>query len=99
MSQYEAPRSDAERLTMIRRSIETGQADRLAGLNYLEEELLTQLGFFAPKFASALDATGSFFTAKAKVVREKDIALNDVETHMRDLWDGVRRRVNLRVCG
>ena len=36
MSKYEAPRSDAERLTVIRRSIETGQADRLAGLNYLD---------------------------------------------------------------
>jgi hypothetical protein len=94
MSQYEAPRSDAERLTMIRRSIETGQADRLAGLNYLEEDLLTQLGIFAPKFADALDNTGGLFTAKAKAVREKDTALDNVITHMRDLWEGIRRRVN-----
>jgi len=67
MSKYEAPRSDAERLTVIKKSIETGQADRLAGLNYLEVDLLTQLGIFAPKFASALDATGSFFTSRAKL--------------------------------
>jgi hypothetical protein len=94
MSQYEAPRSDAERLTMIKRARETGLADRAAGLNYLEEDLLTQMGVFAPRFESALDAAGTLFTAKAKTVREKDIALASVETHMRDLWEGTRRRVN-----
>ena len=58
---------------------------------------MTQLGVFAPKFASALDATGSFFTSRAKAVREKDVALGNVETHTRDLWDGIRRRVNCMV--
>ena len=94
MSKYQPPRSDAERLSMLKRSLETGQADRTASLNYLEQDILSQMNLFIPRFSAALEAVGAALGHRSKEVREKDEAVGFVQVYLRDFWEVLKRRVN-----
>ncbi len=92
MPYIKKPRSDAERLTWLRRMAETGAQDLLEGRAYLPQPLLTEIAALTPALEAAITETDAKFAGRIKETGERQVALARLQTYVRDYWQGLIRR-------
>lgn len=92
MPYYNAPSNDAQRLTFLTRSVETGPADVAAGNAYVSQETLDAISALLPQFEAAVNAVSDKLGSRSKEVREQAIAIEQIKTYTRDTWEVIKRR-------
>jgi len=92
MPYVDKPRSDTGRLTWIRLTAETGAQDHTQGKTYLPELILNQVAVLAPTYQAAVIQVDEKLAGRARETAERRFALGNLETHVRDYWQGLLRR-------
>lgn len=93
MQAYLPPRSDHARKNTMRQVIRTALSDQGQGLVYLSPTTLAAFQALLPSFEDALEAVTFRRASYAQVTGEAEAALARLKTYLRDLWEGMRRRV------
>jgi hypothetical protein len=92
MPYIKKPRSDAERLTWLRRMAETGAQDLLEGRAYLPQLLLTEVTALLPVIGPAITGADARFAGRIKETGERQTAFARLQNYVRDYWQGLIRR-------
>lgn len=94
MPTYQPPHADADRHTLLNKIPATDAGDRLAGKPLLEEALVAEITEFLTDFNPAHDAIAGSLSHRMKEVREREEARAKLDTHVRDFWEGLKRRAH-----
>ena len=101
MPRVRQPESDEGRLFILNKAITIGPADRAAGRDYLPESLITSILALVNDQTTPILVAGYatrvrlVTTARAKWLKETgeaQTAYEDVELHLRDFWEVLKRR-------
>jgi hypothetical protein len=92
MPQYTNPTSHTDRLIFLRRSLATGLVDRADGRDHVSQATLDAVSALIAPYASALGALPLAKSNRSKEVREAARSMGSLKLHVRDLWDGLKRR-------
>lgn len=90
---FTPPHSDADRLAFLKHTLTSSQNRRALDAAELSLETETGLAAFVPQFESAFDALTSTQSARMRETRQRREALEKLSVYVRDLWEGLRRRV------
>ena len=93
MPKARPPQSDSERGAFFKQFTEKALEDREAGKLYIDPDTLEAILPFAEKYNKAVIDVGRKLGVKGKEVREKNIALDDLEISVRDFFAVLKRRV------
>ena len=88
------PRNDADRHAFLQHALTRGQADAVAGKNYLSADTLLALAPITTAFAVAYTGLSDSKSARSLEIYERGEAFSKLQTYVRDLWEGLRRRAN-----
>jgi hypothetical protein len=91
MPTYSAPGSDADRLNTLETILAATVKDT-ALANLLPAALRAEIATFAPQFAPLVQAVDAALAGRVKEVGEKDAALDNLTTHVRDFLEVLKRR-------
>jgi hypothetical protein len=94
MPAYQAPRSDEDRLTVLEKARDTGRSDRTAGRKSITQETLDALIALALLFRPLYEALAKALSGRMKEVREREEARAELDTHVRDFWEVLKRRAH-----
>lgn len=90
---YEAPRSDARRLQTLAQVVTVAAQDALEGRAYIRQDVLAAAITLQGQMEEALDALSDKLAARMQTVAAKDQAIQQLEWHIRDAWESIRRRI------
>ena len=93
MPYYQAPRSDEKRLAFLRKTLDADLYDRRRGQPYLHPDLRDQVAGLRPAFERALKTLGARKAGRSQQIQERNEALDELVTHLRDFWEVLKRRV------
>lgn len=88
------PNSDTDRYHFLNTIVSTAESDAEQGNNYISPETLSLAKSLMVPMKTALDKLSKRAAKREKSIEEKNIALCKVEVYLRDLWIGIRNRVN-----
>lgn len=88
------PLSDQARLVFIDRAIDTAKKDKANNHHYLTDETLASAEAVIPGFRTAQNVVTTKLSERSLELDQKNTALNRLETHIRDAWEIIKRRVH-----
>jgi hypothetical protein len=92
MPTYQPPRSDADRLAVLKKIPSTDKTDRDAGHPYLDAAFIAEVAAFRDTFRPAYEALAKTLAERMKEVAEREAARARLDTHVRDFWEVLKRR-------
>lgn len=92
MPQYTNPTSHSGRLIFLKRSLATGLVDRAEGRDYVSQATLDAVSALIGPYSTSFGALPQAKSIRSKEVREATRSLGSLKLHVRDLWDGLKRR-------
>lgn len=93
MPVYAAPGSDLARLAFLKTAAVTAARDILAGNLFVTQPTIDAMVAFLPQLETNVTAVTQKLSGRAKEIREKNEAADQVATCVRDMWEVVKRRV------
>jgi hypothetical protein len=93
MPSFDAPRSDANRLLFLKKSLEMGRKDADSGLSLVDKDTLDAVEAFIMRFEPVYLNLNAALAQRIKETGEKTSALTDLQTWVRDFWEVGKRRV------
>ncbi len=93
MPKWIEPGNDDARVTFLQRTLTTAGQDLAAGNHYVTESTVNEIKDFLPGFEEKNQAVSQKLSARSKETREGTAALNKLEVYVRDMWEGIKRRV------
>lgn len=72
----------------------SGANDIARGNNYVSQATLDGMNALIPTYEAAYNAVSSSLSQRSQEVRERDAAIRQLETYVRDFWEVLRRRIN-----
>jgi hypothetical protein len=96
MPRYQAPTSDADRTTALKKQIATAASDAEKNLTYVEPETTTAQTAFLPTWQPAYDVLDGFLQHRKDDVKNREAARLLLDTTLRDFFEVLRRRVHRR---
>ena len=93
MPYYQAPRSDEKRMQFLCKTLDADLADRRRGHPYLHPDLRDQVAGLLPAFESALKTLDARQSFRSQQIRDRNAALDELVTYLRDFWEVLKRRV------
>lgn len=85
--------SDNGRSHVLRTTANTAQNDAAKGEAYLSTETLNSVIAFIPNWEQKLLQVNQYLSQREKEIREKNVALDFLDTVVRDVWEVEKRRV------
>ncbi len=93
MPKYQAPTSDASRLSFLQTAVKTATgAD--AGKNYVTAATITAVQAFVPQFAPAATGIAGLLAHRVQDVAQREAARATLDTCLSDFWEVLKRRVH-----
>ncbi len=93
MPYYQAPRSDEKRLAFLHKTLDADLYDRRRGQPYLHPDLRDQVAGLLPAFEKALQTLKASKAVRSQQIQERNDALDELITYLRDFWEVLKRRV------
>ncbi len=93
MPRLQKPESAIDRLSLLKKSTETADKVQEGDKTYLTPATLQRIADFTPQFEAGMGRLGTFSSLKQKEIREKNSAMSELQTYMRDIWAGKRRHI------
>lgn len=90
---YVAPGNDNARLAFLKTAAVTAAQDISAGNLYVTQATVDAMVAFLPQFEANVNTVTQKLSGRAKEVREKNEAADQVAGCVRDMWEVVKRRV------
>jgi hypothetical protein len=94
MAQLAKPSNDEARLSFLKTAGTTAASDTSKSTIYISVETQGKLTVFSKEFEKTLTQLSGKLASRSKEVREKNEAVSKLETYIRDVWEGVKRRVH-----
>ncbi len=94
MAIFQPPTNDIERHALLSKALDTANKDSEAGNNYLNQSTVTEIEDFLPTYVEQITETKKALGDRAQEFAESNAAIDKLQTHVRDLWDGLRRRTH-----
>lgn len=88
------PGNDTDRYNFLSATVATAESDATKGYSYLSNETIDMAKSLIVPMKYAMDRLAKSTVKGAKNDEEKNEALRKVEIYLRDLWIGIRNRVN-----
>ncbi len=93
MPQLVQPRSDIKRVLLLEQAIKMAIQDRDAGRDYVSARWLNDAQEFVADFGPKVRKLAELESIRGQEVIEKNEAVVKLTRHVRDFWEGLRRRV------
>lgn len=93
MPRLRKPLSALARLVFLKHVLETSEKEAPRNQVYVSETTLEHIRQFLPGFENGLGDVSHYASLSQKEIREKNVAMDELQVYVRDLWEGLKRRV------
>ncbi len=90
---YQSPQSDARRSHTLEQIIAVDAQNKAAGHIFVRDEVILAATAALAQFSPAMDALSEKLSMRMQLIEDKDAAIQNMEWHTRDGWEGLKRRV------
>ena len=93
MPRIKKPRSVIDSLIFLKKAVETAASDNQNGGAYLSSGIISNAQAFIPGLEQGMGDKARFVSNAQKEVKEKNDAIDELKTYIRDFWEVAKRRI------